>query len=410
MNRSLFLSLLLFCSGALPRVARPASFGTLANFDVFNTTGEMCHGFEIELHGVRPEDVRHTFGAPNQRYGNPQVLPAPSGTLVRYASAWDATRQAFAERTLPARQPIVPTQGHACWRNGRGDYDTSGCEHFGVVLAASPTGTEMYWLVADPSTPGSLRRAVNPVGIPLPTWNVREPAAGPPVVEAVVEAEPAEASEQYGSALWVKVFVTEQEQETELEHLVSDDPLVPRDEGQTEVEWSILQSGPAGKGHNELLREAALSQGTKSVIRRYEFYEYTGAYDPETHEVQCGGDGSCEVPLPGELGNYLGSQMSAFNAGFLLETPTLTPTGSATPTPSAPVSPTASPEAGACVGDCSGDGAVTIDEVIVLVRIALGDEPLATCTRADMDRSGEITIDEIVGAVRSALLSCDPLG
>jgi len=60
--------------------------GTLTNFDVFNTTGEDCHGFEIELHGIRPQDVRFTFGAPNQRYGNPEILATQDGALVRYAS------------------------------------------------------------------------------------------------------------------------------------------------------------------------------------------------------------------------------------------------------------------------------------------------------------------------------------
>lgn len=37
--------------------ARPApaqTFGALSNFDVFNDTGQECHGFEIELDASRP--------------------------------------------------------------------------------------------------------------------------------------------------------------------------------------------------------------------------------------------------------------------------------------------------------------------------------------------------------------------
>jgi hypothetical protein len=377
--------------------------GTLTNFDVFNTTGEDCHGFEIELHGIRPQDVRFTFGAPNQRYGNPEIFATQDGALVRYASPWDAASQAFAERTLPAPTPIVPTQGHACWRGGSGNYETSGCEHFGVVLGATPTMTEMYWLVADPAQRGALRRALPKVGLPMPALTVREQGGAAPAVEAVIEAEPPEAERQYGRAYWVKVFTAEHEEEVELEQLVSGSPLVPRGESETEVEWFLLQSGPPGKGHNELARETAASPGSKSVIRRYEFYEYTGAYDPESHEVQCGGDGSCDAPLPGELGNYLGAQMAAVNLGAVLPQPTPTPSPGDTPT----LGPTVSPTAGShCAGDCSGDGAVTIDELVLLVRIALEEEPLALCASGDRSGDGSVTIDEILLAVSSALEGC----
>ena len=49
------------------------------------------------------------------------------------------------------------------------------------------------------------------------------------------------------------------------------------------------------------------------VIKRYEYYRYTGAYDPETHEVVCGGDGSCDRPQPGEKGKYIGAHMNAYD-------------------------------------------------------------------------------------------------
>src|SRR5262249_43773388 len=45
----------------------------------------------------------------------------------------------------------------------------------------------------------------------------------------------------------------------------------------------------------------------------------------------------------------------------------------------------------ACAGDCSGDGAVTIDELVTAVQIALGAIPTSVCTPLDADRDGRIS-------------------
>jgi hypothetical protein len=55
------------------------------------------------------------------------------------------------------------------------------------------------------------------------------------------------------------------------------------------------------------------------------------------------------------------------------------------------------------VGDCDGSGAVTVDELIVMVNIALGTAAVATCSAGDADHSGDITVDEIVVAVNNVL-------
>ena len=59
-----------------------------------------------------------------------------------------------------------------------------------------------------------------------------------------------------------------------------------------------------------------------------------------------------------------------------------------------------------CVGDCNGDGEVTIDELLKLVNIALGNSALADCPAGDADGSGDITINEIIAAVNNALNGC----
>jgi hypothetical protein len=60
----------------------------------------------------------------------------------------------------------------------------------------------------------------------------------------------------------------------------------------------------------------------------------------------------------------------------------------------------------ACAGDCNGDGEVTVDELILLVNIALGTSNVTACPAGDTGQDGEITIDEILVAVNRALLGC----
>ena len=380
------------------------TFGTLSNFDVFNDTGQECHGFEIELDGIASADVSYTFGSPYQRYGNPTVVDFSGGVYVRYESPYDAANQVFTAATPLAPSVITPTGGHACWTGGSADYLTSGCEHFGVGLTHNPTSTTYRWLVADPNSAGALQPSGTKVSIPAPVWNVSPPpqAGGPVVVQAVLPAEPPEANMQYGDAHWVKVFVTESPEPVELQHLVTDDPAVPQEAAETEMEWAILQAGPPDAGNNELVNEGNVGGGNQSVTRRYEFYEYTGAYDPESHEVLCA-DGNCNAPQPGELGNYIGAQMSAVN---LAPIATPTPTTTVMPTPT----PTATAIAALCVGDCDGGGAVTVDEIITLVNMALGIQTqLAACPSglpAEITAASQIDVALIIQAVNHALTGC----
>ena len=60
----------------------------------------------------------------------------------------------------------------------------------------------------------------------------------------------------------------------------------------------------------------------------------------------------------------------------------------------------------ACVGDCDGDGQVTVDEIITGVNIALGTRPLSDCRVFDRNGSGEVEIDELIAAVGFALGGC----
>jgi hypothetical protein len=82
-------------------------------------------------------------------------------------------------------------------------------------------------------------------------------------------------------------------------------------------------------------------------------------------------------------------------------TATATPTSTATPTPSATETPPP-----ACVGDCNGDGTVSVDELVRGVNIALGAQPLDLCPVFDGDQSLEVTVNELITAVNNALKGC----
>lgn len=62
-----------------------------------------------------------------------------------------------------------------------------------------------------------------------------------------------------------------------------------------------------------------------------------------------------------------------------------------------------------CTGDCSGDGTVTIAELIRGVNIALGSAALAQCPAFDCNATGSVTIDCLVQAVGHALNGCSAL-
>jgi hypothetical protein len=71
------------------------------------------------------------------------------------------------------------------------------------------------------------------------------------------------------------------------------------------------------------------------------------------------------------------------------------------------VTPTLTATPRLCVGDCGGDDMVTVDEILTMVNIALGNTPVADCLAGDRSGDGTITVDEILTAVNSALNGCE---
>lgn len=59
-----------------------------------------------------------------------------------------------------------------------------------------------------------------------------------------------------------------------------------------------------------------------------------------------------------------------------------------------------------CAGDCNGDGAVAVNELVLGVNIALGTTALATCPPFDRDDNDTVSVNELIGAVQNALAGC----
>jgi hypothetical protein len=88
-------------------------------------------------------------------------------------------------------------------------------------------------------------------------------------------------------------------------------------------------------------------------------------------------------------------------------TPTITSTPTITLSPAPTPTPTNTATPGSCIGDCNGDGHVTVDEILTLVNIALGNTPVTTCEAGDANHDGKITVDEILTALNNALNGCE---
>jgi hypothetical protein len=319
-----------------PSVATASVIGYLGNFDVINDTGQTAYGFEIELEGLHSSDISDVFGGPGrgfpsgrgydpatsvERYGSPTISEysngAIFGTRVTYSALYDGTNWDYGTPTTPSGTFVTP--GDNCWSGGGLGYGPDcPCDHFGVGTIGNPTKTTYSWLLE--ASPGVLTTANGVVQLPAPVWNVipdPNPAAPPQVVAQVESPEPE--GFEFGDALWVKVFTTEFEDPTELEDLVGDNAHVQQVE--TEVEWQLLQkdfnnplSGMLESGYG-----VPVGPNAASILRRYEFFEFSGAYDPVSHEAQFDPPYGDSHPGPNDVGTYLGSQNAAVNLDVIPE-------------------------------------------------------------------------------------------
>lgn len=83
----------------------------------------------------------------------------------------------------------------------------------------------------------------------------------------------------------------------------------------------------------------------------------------------------------------------------------LAPSAATGLTPTVPITPPV--VRSSCIGDCTGDGRVTIDELVTLVAIGLGNLTVAACPAVPDDpRTVSAFIAPLVEAVHNALYGC----
>lgn len=59
-----------------------------------------------------------------------------------------------------------------------------------------------------------------------------------------------------------------------------------------------------------------------------------------------------------------------------------------------------------CIGDCNGDHAVSVDELVLLVNIVIGEARAGVCLAGEQSGDGVVSVDEIISAVGRALDGC----
>lgn len=263
-------------------------FGTLSNFDIYNTTPEPSEGAEIELEGVHASDVGGDYPAHYSSRTITEYADASNnfaGTRITY-TGYNFAGAPTPGSLLPNLNP-TSTNGHAL------TYSAGG-EHFGFWLnGAQPTATRFFWLN---NNAGTYERIGNlPETVPGPTWAYVPPAnpGDVAVVQAVIKVpEPAEVIAQKPDSTWMKIYKTKlkvapNNLQDLLEDLVSGDPndpniIVPQEPAETETEWELLEGG---KNPAEKMKADEIVAGDKIILRRYEFYEYTGPVDEENGPI-----------------------------------------------------------------------------------------------------------------------------
>lgn len=129
-----------------------------------------------------------------------------------------------------------------------------------------------------------------------------------------------------------------------------------------------------------------------------------GKYDVQVSKVSAGDMFLREVVISGQDGT-----ITVQGGPTPTNTPTATPTSTATltPTPTPTPTPTRTPKP--CAGDCNGDRVVTVDELLTLANVALGNLPSAACVPG-ASNGAQDSLAAIVQAINNAVDGCIATG
>lgn len=314
--------LLILCCLFLTQTLHATTFGPIENFDVVNDTGKVAHGFQVRLHGVHVNELTSIFGANTtlgslsrfgdtvvERYGSPIISEGTDAngyyTDVVYQGNWNGAN--WDVGTPSGTLPVSPTD--SCWVYGATAYGPNyPCDHFGVSASVQATSVEYNWML-ETGSPGQLNIAVSNVPNtiwkqPAPTPAVPNPAPAP-AIQNPPEPPPAW---EFGEPMWYKVTATGYGYDVAVEDLVAENAVIKKGQN-TQTEWQLLQKDYNSSNPNSGqvdLTGVAPDPGYKSIVYRYELYEYTGAFDPGTHEATT-------LDHNSSAGKFLGAQHAAIN-------------------------------------------------------------------------------------------------
>ena len=316
---------------AISLSAFATTFGPVENFDVVNDTGTPAHGFHIRLHGIQDTDISSLFGAANRwpgmvRYNPPTAVNGSDANGVYvdviYQAAYDSVNKTWSAGTPSGTLPVAPTD--SCWPGGTPLFGPNyPCDHYGVSSYKAATSVEYLWMLETP-TPGVLTDTVS--NVPTPVWTVTpavmaaaqpgKPAiiVAPAVVVVHVAAPPKPVPFEFGEPKWVKVTATGAGYNVAVEDLVAGNAVIKKANTNVQIEWQRLQTDTGNPAAGSIdFSGVAPDPGYKSVVYRFEFYEYTGAFDPATHEAITGPDTSGAATPPATVGKFLVAQMAGVN-------------------------------------------------------------------------------------------------
>jgi len=299
-----------------------STFGSLANFDSVNDTGQTAHGFEIELEGIDKSQISDVFGlnrnfgtaSPGdvERYGVPTVSDLlDAGNRVIGARVTYLANYSNGNWSAGTASGVFNTPGESCWTFGNVGYPNVPCDHFGVSTIGSPTRTSYSWLV-ESATPGVLVAA----SVAIPSVTFTPPAVQAAPVVAVIQAQRVDLVVPQNNAYWVKIVQTTLPDNVDLNELMGghhafENPGVAglEDKPETEIEWQVLQPG-----YVDEVSKAVNLNGDPSLVVRYEFYRYLGRFDDEGLADPSGSQTPHGNTLNEFVGNYVGEQIAGFNA------------------------------------------------------------------------------------------------
>jgi len=290
----------IIAASSLPQAHASSIFGTLSNFDIYNTTPEPAEGAEIELEGVDSSSIGghypshfDTISISNYDEGG------KTGTRIRFEGY---------NFNLPVTLGSLQPNSNPVSTNGHQLTNSAGGEHFGFWLnGVQPTATRFFWL----NNNGSLYERIGnlPEIVPGPTWTYVPPVnvGDPAVLQAVVKVpEPEDVNNLRPDSTWMKIYKVKlpasaapsdpAEMQALLLQLISDanpeneqpdeplNDLVPHGEDPIEIEseWELMEGG---KNPKEKMREDEIGEGDKVVIRRYEFYKYIGLVNEDNEPI-----------------------------------------------------------------------------------------------------------------------------